>query len=207
MTAVPVDGTVNSPSMKLTSREYFVAEFDKLRLEDGLQCLKKAPAALMSTLGSGFWYPGARGTLFPGYKKMGSCEKWESGARTAFYRAEHDPSLPISVFLDKVANTIQIADVILMNLDPSWDTVRTIISSSKIEHGLADVKDTLLGSTVTPEPSNLTFGLAAREISHSGGRYGAGRGNGQSGGGNGYGGSGSGGGNSGGNSPGARSTP
>ncbi|KAJ7703337.1 hypothetical protein B0H16DRAFT_1280476, partial [Mycena metata] len=77
-------------------------------------------------------------------------------ARNNFYRAEHDPSLPISVFLDKAdtarkvlknfndePNDVQTADVILMNLHSSWDLVRTIISSSINEHKLADVKGIL----------------------------------------------------------------
>ncbi|KAJ7082794.1 hypothetical protein C8R44DRAFT_992144 [Mycena epipterygia] len=84
-------------------------------------------------------------------------------ARSDFYRAVHDPSLPIDVFINKVKNArkilkglgcepgeVETTDVLLINLHPSWAGVRTSITSNKDEQKFDDVVGILNGSTVTP---------------------------------------------------------
>lgn len=106
-------------------------------------------------------------------------------ARQEFHHVTHDPSQPIEVYIhavDKARQTlkdigcviddVEALDVLLMNLDPSYHTIRTSILTAKDEPKLQDVKDILSGSSVSvinikSEP--VEFGMAAQ---NSGRRFG-----------------------------------
>lgn len=122
-------------------------------------------------------------------------------ARSEFHNVVHDPSKPISHYVQSVMaaravlkslghepDDVETGDVLLMNLHSSFDTIRTTILTSKDEPSLSTIKSTLLGSTasadvfIKSEPSPIA--LAAR----AGGRRGFGTGgSGYGAGGSGYG--------------------
>ncbi|KAF7333941.1 hypothetical protein MSAN_02396000 [Mycena sanguinolenta] len=112
-------------------------------------------------------------------------------ARSDFYRTEHEPSLPIDVYIGKVTSArkalkglgcepgeVETADILLLNLHPSWATVRTTITSNKDEQKLEDIISILNGSTVDPVKQEISdLAMAAQNGSFgSGGRRGGGAG-------------------------------
>ncbi|KZS88501.1 hypothetical protein SISNIDRAFT_490095 [Sistotremastrum niveocremeum HHB9708] len=91
-------------------------------------------------------------------------------ARGELYSVVHDPSKPISVFLNEITrirktlenlkcviDDVQITDVILLRLHPSYHTLRTTITSTAAKGGkdidLSELTNILSSSTVTlPDP-------------------------------------------------------
>lgn len=82
-------------------------------------------------------------------------------ARQAFYTTTHDPSKPISIYINSVLQAVQvlkelsvkveeveIGDIILMNLHESYTTVRTTILTAKEEPDLSTIKSILLSSSI-----------------------------------------------------------
>lgn len=120
-------------------------------------------------------------------------------ARHNFYHVVHDPSQPIGVYIHAVGQArkalttlgckvddVETLDVLLMNLDPSFASVKTAILTSKDEPNLEGVKAILLGGVqsafpvaVKSEPSAAA--LAAQGLRRGGGRRYSGSGGGHSG--------------------------
>lgn len=114
-------------------------------------------------------------------------------ARRQFYGVEHDTTKPISIYIQALTSAraalkglgidisdTEAADVLLMNLDSSFDTIRTSILSSKDEPTLSSIKSILLGAAtsatfVKTEPIDLAHAVRAgqtlryRSIPPSGG--------------------------------------
>ncbi|KZP19321.1 hypothetical protein FIBSPDRAFT_694216, partial [Athelia psychrophila] len=107
--------------------------------------------------------------------------------RKAFYGAEHDPSLPVEVFVQSVLKAraqlvlvgveiddVAAKDVILMNLDSSYATVKTSLLTQPSEPTLETIRTILSSSSnfVDPEISpTITIksepGETALAASHS----------------------------------------
>lgn len=99
-------------------------------------------------------------------------------AREAFYRIEHDPSKPISIYIHAVDSARQVLvdlgsniddtetlNVLLMNLHPDFHTVRTTILTAATEPTLANVKNILAGSAgsaITIKSESFDLAMAAR---------------------------------------------
>lgn len=102
-------------------------------------------------------------------------------ARHDFHHVHHDPSQPIDIYIQSVAQAVKVLkelkcsvddteqlDVLLMNLDDSYATVRTSILSQKEEPSLEDAKAILTGASISavavkiePDISHGAFGAAA----------------------------------------------
>lgn len=130
-------------------------------------------------------------TLYEAWKKLQSHFNVSTmprriAARQDFFNVYHDPALPIDAYLHKVdaavkalvtlnckVEEVEILDVLLMNLDSSYDAVRTTILTQREEPNLQQVKSILLGAarsavTVKSEPSDVA--LAAQGFRRGGGR-------------------------------------
>lgn len=101
-------------------------------------------------------------------------------ARHALHHVSHDPALDIGIYIQAVAKAVRVLgdlgskvseteqlDLLLMNLDSSWDTVRTTILSTKDEKTLDDVIGILNGSAISAvsiksEPQDVALVAANR---------------------------------------------
>lgn len=83
-------------------------------------------------------------------------------ARQDLYSVVHDPSKPISAYIHSVekasqvlkdlsapVDDVQLGDILLMNLHESYSTIRTSLLTAKDEPKLAEIKNILLGSSIS----------------------------------------------------------
>lgn len=112
-------------------------------------------------------------------------------ARQALYTISHDPSKPISHYINSVEKAVsvlrdlsvkiedlELGDILLMNLHESYSTVRTTILTAKEEPDLATIKSILLSSSVSALTSAPTINVKqeaditqAANIARSGHRF------------------------------------
>lgn len=119
-------------------------------------------------------------------------------ARHDFYHVEHDPSQSIDIYIHAVTKArkaltdlgckvddVEMLDVLFMNLDSSYDTIRMSILTAKEEPLLETVKGILTGSTrsvmlVKSEPAPVALAAqdarrgGRRDYGSGGGRFGSG---------------------------------
>ena len=115
-------------------------------------------------------------------------------ARTEFDEVRHDPSQPIDIYIHVVeaarltlkglgiiVDNAHVKDVLLRNLDPAYDTIRTSILSSATEPDLATIKVTLSSSAsaiiIKSEPVTLASAARAGRRGYGSGKKDAGSGN------------------------------
>ena len=97
-------------------------------------------------------------------------------ARQDLYRVVHDPSKPISAYIHSVekaaqvlkdlsapVDEVQLGDILLMNLHESYSTVCTSLLTSKDEPKLEEIKNILLGSSIS---TISTISIKKSLISH-----------------------------------------
>jgi hypothetical protein len=95
--------------------------------------------------------------------------------REDFHHIEHDPSKSIDIYIHAIetarqrlkdlgctVDDTQTLDVLLMNLHPSYHTIRTSILTAQSEPSLSDVKGILIGSAssaivIKSEPVDIAF--------------------------------------------------
>jgi hypothetical protein len=100
--------------------------------------------------------------------------------REDFYHIQHDPSKSIDIYIHAIETgrqnlislgcTIddsQTLDLLLMNLHPSYHTIRTSILTAKSEPSLSDVKGILIGSAssaieIKSEPIDFAFAVRSK---------------------------------------------